>query len=623
MEKKGTRIIELLAPARNAEIAMAAIDHGADAVYIGASHHGARHAAGNSIDDIKRVVEYARPFGVNVYVTLNTIVYDNEIDEVKSLVGELYRAGVDALIVQDMALLEMDLPPIALHASTQCDIRTPERAQFLQDAGMSQLVLARELTIDEIKAIRQATTVPLEAFVHGALCVSYSGNCQASHIITGRSANRGECAQMCRLPYTLIDGDGRAVVTDKHLLSLRDMNRIESLGEMIDAGIDSFKIEGRLKDADYVKTVVSAYSDRLDRIIAERGDGLLRRRGRGRVTRTFSADLADSFNRGYTDYFLHHRRPNSPMASINTPKSAGQPIGKVRKAMGRTLIVDTTVQLANGDGLTYFDAAGKLQGFRVNRVEADGKRIQLAAPVDIHPGSRLYRNHDIQRETMMARTTARRVIDVDMTLRTIDDGRRLALDISLTNEPRITATAAIDVLDGGLQAARSPQADVRQRTLAKLGDTMYDLAQLDDRVDAGSFIPLSLLTTLRRQATDLLDRTLRLRAMPQLRQPSAVGPQLGRPTLDYTDNVANSLSANFYRRAGATDIEPAIECQKADGRQRRVMLTRYCIRRELGYCLKTPRGKQLKEPLTLRGAGFDYTLHFDCHNCEMSLFTRF
>ncbi|MDE6403925.1 MAG: U32 family peptidase, partial [Muribaculaceae bacterium] len=452
---------------------------------------------------------------------------------------------------------------------------------------------------------------------------SYSGNCQASQVITGRSANRGECAQMCRLPYTLIDGDGKPAVTDKHLLSLRDMNRIESLGEMIDAGIDSFKIEGRLKDADYVKTVVSAYSERLDRIIAERGDGLLRRRGRGRVSRTFSADLADSFNRGYTDYFLHHRRPTAPMASINTPKSAGQPIGKVRKAMGRTLVVDTNVQLANGDGLTYFDAAGKLQGFRVNRVEPDGKRIQLAAPVDLRPGTRLYRNHDIQRETLMARTTARRVINVDMTLRTADRKARLVLDLSLTEQPEITVTVTTEMPDGGLQQARSPQAEVRQRTLAKLGDTIYDLARLDDRVNPDEFIPLSLLATLRRQATDALDRALRLRAMPQLRRPSAMTPQLDRTALDYTDNVANRLSADFYRRAGATDVEPAIECQKADGRQRRVMLTRYCLRRELGYCLKTPRGNQLKEPLTLRGAGFDYSLRFDCRRCEMSVLSKF
>ncbi len=609
------RVLELLAPARNADIAIAAIDHGADAVYIGAAHHGARHAAGNSLDDIARVVEYAHRFDARVYVTLNTLVYDNETVAVKQLVDELYRIGVDALIVQDMALLEMSLPPIALHASTQCDIRTPERARFLQDAGFSQLVLARELTLDEIKEVRAATTVPLEAFVHGALCVSYSGNCQASQVITGRSANRGECAQMCRLPYDLIDGDGNRVIAGKHLLSLRDMNRIKWLGEMIDAGIDSFKIEGRLKDIDYVKTVVSSYSQELDRIVASRPE--LTRRSKGRVMRTFEASLADSFNRGYTDYFLHNRRPSVSMASIDTPKSAGVPVGTVKRVNGKTVEVKSDVEFANGDGLTYFDRSGKLCGFRVNR--ADGNKLQLTAPADLRPGTRLFRNHDARREAMMARTTARRVLDLDMVLRPVGNGSRIALDITLHEMPRCTATATAVVADPSA-LARTDQTAARRDALAKLGGTSYSLLSLDDRLGPDFFVPMSVITSLRREALGVLEVARRASYCREVRRYSTVTPALEHTSLDYTDNVANRLADRFYRRAGATEIEPAIECAKPRPGTR-VMLTRYCLRRELDRCLRTPQGSLLKGPLKLRGAGFEFDLNFDCARCEMSLHT--
>ena len=614
------RTLELLAPARNAEIAIAAIDHGADAVYIGATHHGARHAAGNSLNDIKRVIDYAHLFDARVYVTLNTIIYDNELEEVESLAKDLYHIGVDALIVQDMALTEMKLPPIPLHASTQCDIRTPQRARFLQDAGMSQLVLARELTLDEIKAIREETTVPLEAFVHGALCVSYSGNCQASQVITHRSANRGECAQICRLSYNLIDGNGHAIISDRHLLSLRDMNRIDSLSEMIDAGIDSFKIEGRLKDLDYVKIVVSAYSEQLDKIINSRGDGSLRRRSRGQISRSFEAKLDDSFNRGYTDYFLHQRRPASKMASIETPKNIGKSIGRVKKVLGNTLLIETETLLTNGDGLTFFNRQGKLQGFRVNRVDQYNK-IQLTSAIDIKPGTELFRNHDIKRESMMARTTSRRVIDVVMNLRFIDNDTRVALDISLSKESQIEATVTAP-LPQPEQKAKQPQKEVRKRTLSKLGETNYNLVQLNDLVEESSFIPLSLLTALKRKATELLDQTLLIRHQVEPRKPLSVKPLLNNDKLNYTDNVANKLSKQFYLKAGAKEIEPAIECQNdcKIGR-RRVMLTRYCIRRELGYCLKTQRGKQLKSPLKLQGSNFEMDVEFDCSRCEMALYT--
>ncbi|MDE6085487.1 MAG: U32 family peptidase [Muribaculaceae bacterium] len=386
---KNKRKIELLAPARNADIAIAAIDHGADAVYMGASHHGARSQAGNSIDDIERVVEYAHRFNVRVYITLNTLVYDSELQEVKELIYDLYHVGVDALIVQDMALLEMDLPPIALHASTQCDIRTPEKARFLQDSGFSQLVLARELTLDEIKAIKDVTSVPLEAFVHGALCVSYSGNCQASYLLTGRSANRGECAQMCRLPYDLIDGKGKTIMSGAHLLSLKDMNRIDNLYDMICAGVDSFKIEGRLKDMEYIKTVVAAYRKELDRIISLHPD-TLERSSIGKSDFSFMSSLNESFNRGYTEYFLNQRRPKVSMATFESPKSIGTKVGKVLKCDGKTLIVKSNDIFNNGDGFSYKAQDGTMRGFRINR--ADGNILILNSPLNIPPGTTLYRN---------------------------------------------------------------------------------------------------------------------------------------------------------------------------------------------------------------------------------------
>ncbi|MCM1448865.1 MAG: U32 family peptidase [Clostridiales bacterium] len=611
------RVLELLAPARNADIAIAAIDHGADAVYIGASHHGARHAAGNSIDDIKRVVEYAHRFDVRVYVTLNTLIYDDEITAVQQLVNELYRVGVDALIVQDMALLEMPLPPIALHASTQCDIRTAARARFLQDVGFSQLVLARELSLDEIKEIRKATDVPLEAFVHGALCVSYSGNCQVSHIVTGRSANRGECAQMCRLSYDLIEGNGEVVVKDKHLLSLKDMNRLSSLADMVEAGIDSFKIEGRLKDMDYVKTVVAVYSRELDRIVQNSG-GRYRRRGRGRVELSFNPMLEDSFNRGYTDYFLTCRRPLKSIASIDTPKSAGRPIGVVKRALGKQLIVDSQVSIANGDGLTYFEAGtGRLKGFRVNRTE--GHKLFLSSPVDINAGTKLYRNHDIKREALMSGVTARRVVDLDMTLRISSDNTRLILDVQPCGGQASTAT--IELASPPVEA-RTPQLQARCGTLAKLGGTPYELHHVEDTIPPDMFIRLSDLASLRREAIRVMEVAHKVSYTAEKRDMAVCSPSIDRTHLDYTDNVSNHLSQSFYERLGATVTEPAVELQGRPGRNghdRRVMLTRYCLRRELGYCLLTPRGKDLCGPLKLRGANFEMSVNFDCRRCEMSL----
>ena len=610
---KNKRKIELLAPARNADIAIAAIDHGADAVYMGASHHGARSQAGNSLNDIKRVVDYAHRFNVRVYITLNTLVYDSELEEVKSLVWNLYHAGVDALIVQDMSLLEMDLPPIALHASTQCDIRTPEKARFLQDAGFSQLVLARELTLDEIRAIRKETTVPLEAFVHGALCVSYSGNCQASYLLTGRSANRGECAQMCRLPYNLIDGNGNIIMKGAHLLSLKDMNRIDSLSEMIEAGIDSFKIEGRLKDIEYIKTVVAAYRTELDRIIEAHPDRL-ERSSAGKSEFSFTPSLKESFNRGYTEYFLKQRRPQVSMATFETPKSIGAAVGTVTRCDGKTLTVKSKETFHNGDGFSYKAADGTMQGFRINR--AEGNRLLLNSPLNIPAGTTLYRNQNNAYSAILKQRTAVRKIPVEMILR-LSDNDTIALDIAITELRNCTATASLKLEQ--IEKSNKPQEETRKRTLGKLGDTPYSLEDYNDTV-GDIFIPLSLLSTLKRDAVTALERARKAAYRFEYRRKSE-NPTFYRGSLLYNDNVANKLSRAFYSKAGVKEIEESLETSGHCNTRRRVMKTRYCLRRELGKCLKTPQGKTLAGPLSLKGANFVLDLEFDCNKCEMSIYT--
>lgn len=614
MKPAKKRPLELLAPARNAEIALAAIDHGADAVYMGATTHGARHAAANSIDDIKRVTDYAHRFNARVYVTVNTLIYDNELEEVTSLVHELYRAGVDALIVQDMAMLSLPLPPIPLHASTQCDTRTPRRAKFLEEAGFSQIVLARELTLEEIAAIRAVTTVPLEGFVHGALCVSYSGNCQASYALTGRSANRGECAQICRLPFDLIDGNGNTVMTGKHLLSLRDMNRITSLLPMIEAGISSFKIEGRLKDINYVKTVVTAYRRALDEIIAARPDEFVRS-SIGITQWEQAPSLESAFNRGYTDYFLHSRRPAKgvAMASVDTPKSIGESIGRVKRVKGKTIEINSRETINNGDGMSYYDSAGVLRGFRVNR--ADGNILHLTAPVSITPGTQLYRNLNTASRAELSRSRATRTIPVDMTL-WLAPGNRLSLTVALSDKKTTAATATVELPE--VTEARTPQLDGRHRTLAKLGDTIYTLNDLEDKA-GGLFVPASLLATLRRDAIETLEKARKAAYPFEVRQYPATKPTTTE-ALHYNDNVANRLSRDYYQQAGATSIEPALENSPSVKPGTRVMLTRYCLRRELGHCLLTPEGKKLSGPLSLRGSNFSLNLDFDCRECEMSVF---
>ena len=631
MIKKASIPLELLAPARNADIAISAIDAGADAVYIGASSHGARRAAANSVSEIGRVVDYAHRFRAKVYATVNTIIYDDELSEVESLIGELYRAGVDALIIQDMAVLRLDIPPIELHASTQCDIRDPRKAKFLADVGFSRLVLARELSLSEISEIHSAVpSTPLEAFIHGALCVSYSGDCRASFAATGRSANRGECSQVCRLPFDLTDSEGNVLIKGKHLLSLRDLNRSNAIPEMVAAGVSSFKIEGRLKDEAYVKNTVAAYSRILDRLVDE-SDGKYVRQSFGSVRHGFTPSLEKAFNRGFTPYFLSGKAPAKGIASISSPKATGLKVGVVKECRGKEIIARLEVSLSNGDGLGYYNKSGIFTGFRLNRI--DGDRLFPALPLSIAPGTMLYRNRDKEFDDAIASAKTVRTIGVDMVLRTINDSDGNGADDSLMdNKGRVVleisderGCSASVYMNIALQTSVTPQKAPRRRILDKLGGTIYKVRRIVDLAGDDCFIPASALTALRREAVDALNRAASATYAFSYRLPERFDMELpGGNRLTVHDNVSNRLAMEFYKSHGATEIAPAVEISKGDSRkvEAPVMTTRYCLRKEMGKCLKDAAGKSWPERLYLVSGSTRLRLEFDCRACRMNLFSE-
>lgn len=630
------RKLELLAPAKNLECGKAAIDHGADAVYIGAAKFGARASAGNSLDDIRELCLYAHQFGAKVYVTVNTIVYEDELEDTRALLRALTEMRVDALLVQDMAVLELlpkDMKPLpALHASTQTDNRTAEKVAWLHGLGFKRVVLARELSLTEIKTIHQTVPdVQLEGFVHGALCVSYSGVCYASQYCFQRSANRGACAQFCRMKFDLIDAQGHEIEHQRHLLSLKDLCQIDHLEEMADAGICSFKIEGRLKDVEYVKNVVAAYSKRLNRIIEKRGDDY-RRASLGRVTYYFEPDLKKTFNRGYTDYFLHHRQPY--IYSPDTPKALGEYVGKVKEIRRGSFNVPGTASFANGDGLCFINDEHELEGFRINR--AEGNRLfPLRMPDNLRPGAALYRNRDEAFSKLLKGKTAERKIPITLTLSVTENGFAL----SATGQG-IKPTC--QVLEMDKQKAMKPQRDNILRQLGKLGDTPYlaDVIELEGQADA-YFIPSSALATLRREVVQAIE----LEHSNEVETPSAhasvspTTPPARKPsgTLEwqpeyhkftYLYNIANTLSKSFYQREGLSNAADAYEVsQGADEGSKRndsvlVMQCRHCLRYSLGYCIK--RGGEQptwKEPLYLRlGDGRRFRLEFKCDECQMNIY---
>jgi len=603
--------LELLAPAKNADIAIQAILCGADAVYMGASSHGARRAAANSIDDMRRVVDFAHQYGVKVYATVNTIIYDSELRSVERLISDLYHIGIDALIVQDMGILRMDIPPIELHASTQCDIRDVTKARFLSEVGFSRLVLARELSLLEIAGIHAEVPTQLEAFVHGALCVSYSGDCRASFMANGRSANRGECAQLCRLPYDLVDSRGNILKANSHLLSLRDLNRSNSIAEMAAAGITSFKIEGRLKDEAYVRNTVAAYSRLLDRLVEDSG-GRYKRQSLGHSNPGFTPSLDKTFNRGYTTYFLSGKAPSKGLASLGSPKAIGSKIGKVTACTTKIITASLDTALANGDGLGYFNRVGIFTGFRLNRV--DGSKLYPATPQSIPPGTVLYRNRDKEFDDTIISARSARTITVDMVLRLLPDSR-LCLELSDRRGNSVSATVMLDSLD----AAVTPQEVPRRRILDKLGGTIYRAGKIVDLVGE-YFIPASSLAKLRREAVLLLDSARRAIYKFGYRLPENKDAKYpAGDVLTVHDNVANRLAHEFYLSHGVRKIIPAVEVSRPDG-EVPVMTTRYCLRKELGRCLLTPAGKVWDTDLYIVSGNTRMRVEFDCRNCRMNLF---
>ena len=606
--------IELLAPAKNLECGIEAIRHGADAVYIGAPKYGPRAAAGNSLDDLRQLAEYAHLFGAKVYVTLNTIIYDDELAEVEQLVWQLYRIGIDALIVQDMALLTMKLPPIQLHASTQTDNRTKEKVQFLHSVGFSQVVLARELSLKEIEEIHRACPVPLEAFVHGALCVSYSGQCYASQACFGRSANRGECAQFCRLPFDLVDADGRIIEHNRHLLSLKDMNRSAHLEAMMDAGIRSFKIEGRLKDVSYVKNVTAYYRQAIDAILDRRPE--YKRASQGVSTYTFTPQLDKSFNRGFTDYFLTGRR--SEVYSFATPKAVGEPVGHV-KTLGRGYIaVSSATTFHNGDGLCFIDEQGQLQGFRVNRVEGT-HLYPKEMPRGLHPRMPLFRNYDMEFERLLSRPSAERRVLINICLRDISFGFSLTFSDDAGHSATVNFTRDKEL-------ARSEQRAGIEAQLSKLGGTHFVAKAVTIDFTDNWFIPSSVLADMRRTAVEALMRTIKVKTenaklnmVGKEVKTDNVACQTIHPQLTYLANVANHRAADFYRAHGAEKVAHAYELSAQRGAT--LMFCRHCLRYAMGWC-PHHQGKPspYREPYTLVSAdGKRFALTFDCKQCVMTI----
>ena len=601
------RKIELLAPAKNLECGMAAVDHGADAVYIGAPRFGARAAAGNSLEDIAALVQYAHLYNVRIYVTVNTILRDEELKDTEEMIWELYRAGVDALIVQDMGLLELNLPPIPLHASTQMDNRTPEKAKFLAEAGFRQIVLARELSLPEIGKIHEAIPeVPLEVFVHGALCVSYSGQCYVSQSCFGRSANRGECAQFCRLAFDLVDADGKVIVRNKHLLSLKDLNQSEELEQLLDAGASSLKIEGRLKDISYVKNVTAYYRQKLDAIFARRKEYV--RASSGTCRFDFTPRLDKSFSRGFTNYFLFER--NKDIFSFDTPKSLGEEMGTVKEIRGNYLTVAGVKSFNNGDGVCYLDENGKLQGFRINRVE-NNKLFPQEMP-RIKPRTLLYRNFDQEFDRQMQRKSAERKLSVVLVLAENNFG----FTLTLTDEDDNSVSV---VLERGKELARTPQTDNLRTQLGKLGNTPFEPARIDIDFSENWFIPASAIAELRRSGVEKLLEVRRINYRRELYKLPETHHSFPATELTYLGNVMNDRAYSFYQNHGVQRIAPAFEKVSADNAV--LMFCKHCLRYSMGWCPTYHKVRSpYKEPYYLVSAdGKRFRLEFDCKHCQMKV----
>ncbi|WP_417097008.1 peptidase U32 family protein [Leyella stercorea] len=635
----GLRKIELLAPAKNLECGIAAVDHGADAVYIGAAQFGARQTAGNSTEDIAELTRYAHQFGAMVYVTVNTIVYEKEQAALEHLLKQLVEIGVDAILVQDMAVLEIykklkaeyvargyRMP--ALHASTQTDNRSADKVKWLKENGFERVVLARELSLEEITDIHKAhPDVELEAFVHGALCVSYSGACYASQYFFNRSANRGECAQFCRMAFDLKDSDGETLIEDSYLLSLKDMCQLDLLGDLLEAGVCSLKIEGRLKDANYVKNVVATYSEALNAYIAKH-TGKYCRSSYGRCTYTFTPALEKTFNRGFTHYFFNGRQKD--ISSFNTPKAMGEYVGYVKEIRRGSFNVAGTAMFANGDGLCFFNRQKKLEGFRVNRVE-NNRLFPLTMPKNLEPGMALYRNNDIEFERAMQGKTATRKLQVRFVVDVVDG----KLTFTATDECGRSANV---VLNETPEKAQKSQHDNIVKQLEKLGNTVWTANEISINNSADEFfIPSSRLAAVRRELLEALEDT----PVSNHTDKQAVGEtatnSINANNTVYADtiniaNVANTTAQNYYAAHGVKNAPTAFELNSdykagsttAPSAVPPLMTCRYCLRYALGYCVKNG-GKRptWHEPLHLEAKnGIRVRLAFNCAKCQMEVYAE-
>ena len=599
------RGVELLSPAKDLTCGIEAINHGADAVYIGAPRFSARSAAGNSTDDIHVLCDYAHQFDARVYVALNTILKEEELIDTERLIADLYNTGVDALIIQDMGITQLDIPPIPLHASTQTDNRTVEKVTFLESAGFSQVVLARELSLNEIRKIAEETSVSLEVFVHGALCVSYSGQCYLSAALSGRSANRGECAQYCRLPYTMVDSKGDVIVRDKHLLSLKDMNRSGQLEALLDAGVSSFKIEGRLKEVSYVKNITAYYRKQLDAILARRPE--YRRTSSGQSAYTFEPVPEKSFNRGFTPFFLHKR--TADITAFDTPKSVGEMVGTVKEIKGNSLTIAGTKALHNGDGLIYFNKKGELQGFRVNRVEAN-RVFPLEMPA-LLPKTVIYRNYDQAFDKLLSKPSAERKLAVEVEF----SDNPFGFTLCITDE---TGARIMLVEPFEKEPARREQQENIKTQLSKLGNTPFQVSDVTVAMSENWFVPSSLLTEMRRKAVEKLMIVRKIRYRREVAKPVCKEQRLPYPqkTLTYLGNVSNSKAKAFYLNHQVKDVAPAFELSPP--KDVPLMFTKHCLRYSMGWCPVYQKERSpYQEPYYLLYKETRLKLQFDCKACRM------
>lgn len=601
-----TTKLELLAPARSLEFGRVALDFGADAVYIGAPRFGARATAGNSLHEIGQLCRYAHRFDARVLVAFNTLLYEHELEDARQLIWQLWDAGIDALIVQDMGILEMDLPPVPLHASTQAHNASTEKVQFLQQVGFSRVVLARELSLDQIAHIRASTHIELEAFVHGALCVSYSGQCWMSAHLGGRSGNRGECAQSCRLKFDLLDASHRPIAKGKNLLSIKDMNRSQCIAQMARAGVSSFKIEGRLKDLDYVKNITAHYRRLLDGFLEENTG--FEPASRGRCVFPFEPDPQKSFNRGFTSYLKGQREEDLPSVS---PKSTGQWLGSVLEAGKDFLRLESPVEVHNGDGLCFPDAQGDLQGFFVNKTVGD--KIYFPPHLKIRPGTQIYRNYDHAFSKLLSTVDQCRLVEVEMRFGEHPEGFQLEV---FTPDGVYKAEALLHTQHELARNADQARATLLAQ-LKKTGNTCFSVIGIELGCSNDYFIPIPQINQLRREALDALWQLLGSnyqRASRTIEKNSVPYPQT---RLDYTANISNSLAALFYKRHGVEQTGQAFELSPpTEGSV--LMTTKHCIRYAMGQCPHHQKNAGgVVQPAYLSYQGHTFRLDFDCTACRM------